>query len=75
MVEVTERFNTVSLEKSYLPVTNKWVGSFLPAQFAFSTVKTQGVYVVPQNERTKIETHALRLGVSTTPQLMQDGQT
>jgi hypothetical protein len=37
------------------PITNRWVGSILRKRLNIRTYKSHGVYVVPMQERSKIE--------------------
>ena len=45
------------------PITNWWVGSILRKRLNIRTYKTHGVYVVPMQERPKIELLCKRYGV------------
>ena len=45
------------------PVTNRWVGSILRKRLNVRTYKSHGVYVVPMQERSKIELLCKRYGV------------
>lgn len=65
VAEITERFSSFALEKSYQRPTNKWVGWVLRDRLGLSTIKSRGVYVIPQTERPKIEALAMRAGLST----------
>jgi hypothetical protein len=42
------------------PITNRWVGSILRKRLNIRTYKSHGVYVVPMQERSKIELLYLR---------------
>jgi hypothetical protein len=66
VADVAQRFNAANSENFYLPVTNKWVGSMLRNRLRIATMKSRGIYVVPQSERPKIETLAARFGMSKT---------
>jgi hypothetical protein len=46
------------------PITNRWIGSILRKRLNIRTYKSHGVYVVPINERAKIELLCGRYGVS-----------
>jgi hypothetical protein len=46
------------------PITNRWIGSILRKRLNIRTYKSHGVYVVPTNERSKIELLSPRYGVS-----------
>ena len=48
------------------PITNRWVGSVLRKRLNIRTYKSHGVYVVPVQERSKIELLFERYGVSGT---------
>ena len=45
------------------PITNRWVGSILRKRLNIRTYKSHGVYVVPMQERSKIELLRRRYGV------------
>ena len=45
------------------PITNRWVGSVLRKRLNIRTYKSHGVYVVPLQERSKIELLCKRYGV------------
>ena len=45
------------------PITNRWVGSILRKRLNIRTYKSHGVYVVPLQERSKIELLCKRYGV------------
>ena len=45
------------------PITNRWVGSILRKRINIRTYKSHGVYVVPMQERSKIELLCDRYGV------------
>jgi hypothetical protein len=47
------------------PITNRWVGSILRKRLNIRTYKSHGVYVVPMQERPKIELLCNRYGVDT----------
>jgi hypothetical protein len=46
------------------PITNRWIGGILRKRLNIQTYKSHGVYVVPINERPKIELLCGRYGVS-----------
>ena len=46
------------------PITNRWVGSMLRKRLNIRTYKSHGVYVVPMQERSKIELLCTRFGVN-----------
>src|SRR6266567_3181260 len=45
------------------PITNRWIGGVLRKRLNIKTYKSHGVYVVPMNERSKIELLCTRYGV------------
>ena len=47
------------------PITNRWVGSILRRRLNIRTYKSHGIYVVPMQERPKIELLCNRYGVDT----------
>ena len=49
------------------PITNRWVGSVLRKRLNIRTYKSHGVYVVPIQERPKIELLCTRYGISFIP--------
>ena len=51
------------------PITNRWVGSILRKRLNIRTYKTHGVYVVPMQERSKIELLCRRYGVGVEAEL------
>jgi len=57
---VTERFNAANNEEYRGPVTEKWIGNVLRGRLRLATQRSKGVYVVPVDERPKIETLAVR---------------
>ena len=46
------------------PITNRWVGSILRKRLNIRTYKSHGVYVVPGQERPKIELLCTRFGIN-----------
>ena len=46
------------------PITNRWVGSILRKRLNIRTYKSHGVYVVPVQERSKIELLCTRYGIN-----------
>ena len=46
------------------PITNRWVGSILRKRLNIRTYKSHGVYVVPVQERSKIELLCTRFGIT-----------
>jgi hypothetical protein len=45
------------------PITNRWIGGILKKRLNIHTYKSHGVYVVPANERAKVEILCARYGV------------
>jgi hypothetical protein len=60
---VTAAYNRKTLEDFQLPVSPKWVGSIIRTRLHLRTVRTHGVYVVPQSERVRINALAARYGI------------
>ncbi|WP_259265832.1 hypothetical protein [Bradyrhizobium elkanii] len=46
------------------PITNRWIGSVLRKKLNLQTYKSHGVYVIPMNERQKVEVLCGRYGVN-----------
>lgn len=46
------------------PITNRWIGSILRKKLNLQTYKSHGVYVIPMNERQKVEVLCGRYGVN-----------
>jgi hypothetical protein len=61
-----ERFNDAAMASFGKAMGNKWVGSFVRTRFLLDTMKTRGIYVVPQCERPKIDALARRYGLDQT---------
>lgn len=61
--DVAHRFNALASEELGRPMTNKWVGGFIRRRLRLATLKTGGVYALPQTEKTKAEALASRFGV------------
>jgi hypothetical protein len=61
--EAAGRFNQKACADLGRPMTNKWVGSFIRNRLRLATIKTRGVYVIPQGERAKVIALARRHGV------------
>ena len=49
------------------PITNRWIGSILRKRLNIRTYKSHGVYVMPMQERSKIELLCARFGVNVMP--------
>jgi hypothetical protein len=60
---VTAAFNEVTGRRGERALAAKAVGSLVRNQLGLATMKTRGVYVIPQSERTKVDALAERLGV------------
>jgi hypothetical protein len=61
--EVTERFNRLAGAEMGRPMANRWIGGVLRNRLHIDTMKTRGVFVVPQREKQKVDTLALRYGI------------
>ena len=59
-------FNDRAADRLSRPVSSKWVGSFLRTKLKLTTVKSNGVFVVPATEQSKIRALAARYGVDPT---------
>lgn len=46
------------------PITNRWIGGVLRKKLNLQTYKSHGVYVIPMNERQKVEVLCGRYGVN-----------
>ena len=60
---VAARFNALAGESLGAAMTNRWVGAFVRNRLRLRTTKTQGVYVVPAEERARVAALAVRHGV------------
>jgi hypothetical protein len=65
------RFNDEAMPRLGKAMGNKWVGSFVRTRLRLDTMKTRGIYVLPQSERPKVDALALRYGLDP----MQDAMT
>lgn len=62
--EVTERFNRLACADLGRPMTNRWMGGILRNRLHIDTMKTRGVFVVPQEEKPKVDILARRYGLN-----------
>lgn len=65
--DITERFNTEYSTDLGRGMTNKWIGYTLRTTLGIKTRKSNGIYVVPASEFSKLATLGERYGVSLTP--------
>lgn len=63
IADVATRFNALAGESLGAAMTNRWVGAFVRNRLRLRTKKTQGVYVVPAEERARVAALAARHGV------------
>jgi hypothetical protein len=63
IAEVTARFNDVIVARGERTLTPKSVGCLARNRLGLVTVKTRGVYVIPQSERVKVKALAERYGI------------
>lgn len=63
IADVTVSFNEVTGNRGERPLPVKAVGSLLRSRLRLVTVKSHGVYVIPQSERPKVEALAERHGL------------
>lgn len=63
IAEVARRFNAEGAEGLELSLSNKWVGWFVRTRLRIATTKSNGVYVIQQSQRERIEALARRFGV------------
>ncbi len=62
--DIADAFNEATRVEYGAPMTNRWIGSFLRTRLRLTTRKTNGVYVVPAGERSKVDVLAKRYGLS-----------
>lgn len=62
--DIAERFNTSAETELGRAMSHKWIGGIIRRKLRLTTLKTGGVYVVPQTERAKVVALAARYGVS-----------
>ena len=62
--ELAQLFHQETAEQFAEPPSNKWVGWFLRTRLHLATMKSRGIYVVPETERAKIMVLAGRIGLS-----------
>jgi hypothetical protein len=56
------------------PITNRWIGGILRTRLNLKTYKSHGVYVVPTEERQKMELLCARYGVHLTTNMPTERQ-
>lgn len=61
--EISYLFNSKALDQFQLPLSNKRIGWFVRTRLRLETMKSNGVYVIPQSQRPRIEALARRFGV------------
>jgi hypothetical protein len=61
--DIADRFNREHGAEYGGPRSNRWVGHILRTRLHLTTRKSDGVYVVPATERTKVAGLAARMGV------------
>jgi len=62
---VAEAFNRTEGDPGRAPVSARWVGWQLRERLKLTAVKSNGVFVLPEGERAKVDALAVRYGVST----------
>lgn len=60
---ITEAFNRAASSQLSEPVSARWVGWLLRTRLRLNTVKSRGVFVLPDSERQKVAALAVRYGV------------
>lgn len=63
LTDVAAAFNGATAERGEQPMAVKAVGWLVRSQLGLVTMKTRGVYVIPQSERVKVEASAARYGL------------
>jgi hypothetical protein len=61
--DIAERFNAAHIDEYGRPMSNKWVGHMLRKRFNLSTHKSNGVYVIPVSERSKVDALVQRFNI------------
>jgi len=64
IAETTDRFNQIAAGELGRAMNHRWVGGFIRNRLGLSTMKTRGVFVVPQTERPKLSALAQRFDVT-----------
>lgn len=64
---VAEAFNRMEGDPGRAPASARWVGWQLREGLKLTAVKSNGVFVLPEGERAKVEALAIRYGVSSGP--------
>ncbi|HEX8643719.1 MAG TPA: hypothetical protein VF702_07370 [Allosphingosinicella sp.] len=63
LTDVATAYNSMIAERGEPPLSVKAIGWLVRRQLGLATMKTRGVYVIPQSERAKIAALALRYGL------------
>ncbi|MDQ0466247.1 hypothetical protein QO010_004040 [Caulobacter ginsengisoli] len=71
--DVADRFNALAAEELGRPMSNKWIGGFVRRRLRLLTIKTSGVYAVPQTEKAKCDALARRFGLPLPPDISTSG--
>ncbi|TAL04089.1 MAG: hypothetical protein EPO08_02425 [Rhodospirillaceae bacterium] len=61
--DIAERFNATHRVEYGGPVSNRWIGNMLRKGLRLTPHKSNGIYVVPISEKSKIDVLAKRMGV------------
>lgn len=61
--DITSRFNERVAAELGRPMSPRWIGGFLRGRLHLRTTKSGGVYLVPREERRRIEALAVRAGL------------
>jgi hypothetical protein len=65
--DIADHFNKAHAAEYGASMTCRWVGEVLRSQLNLATRKSNGVYIVPATERTKLDSLALRYGLEKLP--------
>lgn len=60
---ITSAYNEEARNRGDMEISTKAAGCIVRGKLGLETIKTRGVYVVPQSERTKVAALAVRYGV------------
>lgn len=63
LADVTALYNDTTATRGEQPLSAKAVGWMVRGKLGLETTKTRGVFVIPQNERGKIDSLAMRYGL------------
>lgn len=63
LTDIAAAYNAIIAERGEQPLTVKAVGWLVRSQLGLVTMKTRGIYVIPQSERAKIAALAVRYGL------------